>query len=618
MTPVIDLVNRWGDAFSATIGPLFAQSSILILLLLLLQPLLRRRLRASVRYAIWMLVPLKLLLPPGLALPTSVAYWLAPARTVVATSDAPTAATSTTALASPPVLITSPAPVVATASIQPPVSASLTPAAWFFVIWLSGVLCLAAWIARGYFNGRRLVRASSPAPPQLVQLAEACRRDLGVRATLAVRCSEAVPTPALCGLTSPAIVIPASIANLDAGMLRPVLLHELAHYRRGDMWTNQVIVLAQLLHWFNPLTWIASSVIRRTREEAVDEVVVGQMRGEEATYASTLIHIAKGVLARRVAMTAGSVGIMESGNALRGRIERVLSSRMPQRTRLGWPAAVAVVCIGCVVLPMAPGRTVVAQTTEAALTDGGPSLLEPFLILIPGYEDMRRRQLLERVAARPDDVALLRQAADALLVSDQAQAQAFLERAIALEPDNPQVAASLAQLHSLRAQTSHRPEDWRLALEYAEKEQELKPGVSAMYLKLAQFAFDAGELPKAGEYATEYVEKAKASNPGWATGDLVHKGNTVLGRLAVRDGRLDDADRYLLASADTSGSPVLKSFGPNMSLAKDLLEAGRPEVVLKYFEACDRFWTIDFFRLRRWSSAVRAGRIPEFGPNLVY
>jgi len=55
-----------------------------------------------------------------------------------------------------------------------------------------------------------------------------------------------------------------------------------------------------------------------------------------------------------------------------------------------------------------------------------------------------------------------------------------------------------------------------------------------------------------------------------------------------------------------------------MSLAKDLLEAGRSRPVLEYFDACGRFWKLDFLKLGRWSSTVRAGRIPEFGANLVY
>jgi hypothetical protein len=62
----------------------------------------------------------------------------------------------------------------------------------------------------------------------------------------------------------------------------------------------------------------------------------------------------------------------------------------------------------------------------------------------------------------------------------------------------------------------------------------------------------------------------------------------------------------------------MNSFGPNMSLAKDLLEKGEREVVLEYFELCRKFWKLHTGRLDDWSRDVKAGRIPDFGANLVY
>jgi hypothetical protein len=62
----------------------------------------------------------------------------------------------------------------------------------------------------------------------------------------------------------------------------------------------------------------------------------------------------------------------------------------------------------------------------------------------------------------------------------------------------------------------------------------------------------------------------------------------------------------------------MNSFGPNMSLAKDLLEKGEREVVLEYFELCRKFWKMDNGRRNDWSQEVKAGKIPDFGANLVY
>jgi hypothetical protein len=83
-----------------------------------------------------------------------------------------------------------------------------------------------------------------------------------------------------------------------------------------------------------------------------------------------------------------------------------------------------------------------------------------------------------------------------------------------------------------------------------------------------------------------------------------------LGRLALRRGDAEGAKEHLLASAEVKGSPVLNSFGPSMSLARDLLQAGERDAVLAYLERCSRFWKDDSPRV--WSEDIRAGRTPRF------
>ena len=83
-------------------------------------------------------------------------------------------------------------------------------------------------------------------------------------------------------------------------------------------------------------------------------------------------------------------------------------------------------------------------------------------------------------------------------------------------------------------------------------------------------------------------------------------------------GDVEQAKRRLVAAAKVSGSPQLDSFGPNMSLALELLEQGERDVVLEYFKRCGSFWKMGTDRLQEWTSQVQQGVIPDFGPNLRY
>ena len=75
---VIEKLNLWADHLAGIAWPVIWQSTVLIVAMFLFDLLLRRRLRASVRHALWMVVLVKLLLPPSFALPTGIAWWLRP------------------------------------------------------------------------------------------------------------------------------------------------------------------------------------------------------------------------------------------------------------------------------------------------------------------------------------------------------------------------------------------------------------------------------------------------------------------------------------------------------------------------------------------------------------
>ncbi|MFM2294157.1 MAG: hypothetical protein RLZZ350_570 [Verrucomicrobiota bacterium] len=134
----------------------------------------------------------------------------------------------------------------------------------------------------------------------------------------------------------------------------------------------------------------------------------------------------------------------------------------------------------------------------------------------------------------------------------------------------------------------------------------------------AKESFDAGLFFEARKYAEELAALTLQYSKDWNYGNAIQDANIVFGRLAVRDGKITEAKNFLLLAGKSPGSPQMDSFGPNMSLAKDLLQHGESEVVLEYFELCKKFWDGKFSTLDAWRDEVKAGRIPEFGANLFY
>lgn len=111
----------------------------------------------------------------------------------------------------------------------------------------------------------------------------------------------------------------------------------------------------------------------------------------------------------------------------------------------------------------------------------------------------------------------------------------------------------------------------------------------------------------------------------WNYGNMVYEGNQLLGLAALREGKVAPAKKYLLAAGKTPGSPQLNSFGPEMTLAQELLKKGEKQAVLDFLDEVAVFWathktgetklhnqlmTEHAALLQRWKAEIRAGKQP--------
>ena len=309
MNRTIELLNAWGTRFAEFAQPMLLQSAVLVGMLLAVDLILRKKARPSLRYALWMLVLVKLVLPPTLTLPTSIAYWLP--------SEAPA-----TAAPFPVEEMTSRPLAFATAVPQPGSPTRSEPLTWpgiLLLVWASvagGLAARATWHFRGAY---RLVRETTAPPASALDLLEECRTRLGLPHLVHLRAARGKVGPAVFGVFRPVVVISSElIEKLSTSELRSILLHELAHVKRGDLWINHLQILLQIFYWYNPAVWVANRTIRRIREQAVDEMVLVELQEEAESYPSTLVEVAKLALPRP-ASRIGFVGILEGGSALNQR-----------------------------------------------------------------------------------------------------------------------------------------------------------------------------------------------------------------------------------------------------------------------------------------------------------
>ena len=677
MNTLIESFNWSGAQLVQFAKPMIIQTVALTAIVATVDILLRKRVRAAFRYGLWMLVLVKLVIPPTLTLPTSVAYWFPkePGETprMVAMADATTASFASSTEGVPAAAQTAQA------------ATALDGAGLLFLIWMSVAAILALGVARNFWRAYRLVNDTAPAPGSAVELLEECREMLGLKQVVQLRANRMPVSPAVFGMVRPVIIVSSELLEkLTQPELKSILLHELAHVKRRDLWVNHVQILLQVTFWFNPAMWFANAMVRRVREQAVDELVLVEMKEEAEVYPSTLVQVAKLAL-ESPAMRMGFVGILQNGNPLSERIRHIINQPVPTSARIGFRGLALIGLIGVLVLPM--GRlTVAAEKNTKVIADSisevmsgrkltaeeakeleamlreNPDAVEARRKLLGYYRgnesrEARRRHVLwfiehrpeseihknfgsllaqidgeafekgkdlwlEHVEKQPKNAKILGNAAKYLLLSDQERAERLLKQAKELQPDNSQWAWELAQLYQLKgrfAEPGTKEELMKKALSEMKAAQAMTTEEMARFYNLdylSSMAFSAGELEQAKEYAEKFLQQAELYPDDWASGNAVHNGNIILGRIALRKGNVAEAAKHLLAAGKSEGSPQLNSFGPSMILAKELLEKGQNEAVLEYLDSVGSFWKSGADQLDRWKKLIKAGVDPDFGTNL--
>ncbi len=135
-------------------------------------------------------------------------------------------------------------------------------------VWLIGLAAMLLYALVSYLRLRRCVRASIP-----------LRENIYV-------CDE-VPSPFILGIVHPRIYLPSALDEAQRGS---VLSHERAHLARRDHWWKPLGFALLAVYWFNPLLWLAYTLLCRDIELACDERVLrGMDAGQVKDYSSALL-----------------------------------------------------------------------------------------------------------------------------------------------------------------------------------------------------------------------------------------------------------------------------------------------------------------------------------------
>lgn len=308
------------------------KGGVIILLAVAASLLLRGR-PAAVRHAIWTVAVVgQLLLPVG--------GRLLPAQALEVTV---------------PMAAMAPAPQPAAAAplrdAEPP--APVTAAPWkrfnpLLLIPIGSALLLLRLVMGTWRVGRLARRSARVVDGEWLALVQQQCEALQIARPVTLIRTERVHLPVTWGFIYPTILLPDAARDWSPALRRHVLLHELAHVKRGDALTQLAAQVAMALFWFNPLVWLAVRRMRAEAENACDDYVLRD--GERpSVYATTLFELVRAHDGPSLpAFASLSVG---SRSELETRVSAITHPRRDWSVRRAW-LAFAVTAMLVVVVPL--------------------------------------------------------------------------------------------------------------------------------------------------------------------------------------------------------------------------------------------------------------------------
>jgi beta-lactamase regulating signal transducer with metallopeptidase domain len=353
------------------------QASLFIAIVAIADRVFGRFIWPQVRYAVWLLAFVKLVLPPTLASQLSVVGRLVSSRAV----SVPTS--TSVAEWSVPVTdaVTTSSSVIATGYVEP-VLPGLDRQVVMLLVWLAGFCVFLSLIAvKIYIIKIEMLNADDPTPELLQQLEETSQR-AGLRRTPKLCITEAVPSAAVMGLLHPTLLIPPDFAHekTDSQAIQHVFLHEIAHIKRSDLVVHVVSVVLLAMFWPNPLVWYALKRAGQIREICTDATVSAILREETPAYRATLLNAARAYIDQPTATLnpLRFLGLVEGPTMMMERLRNLNAKSWKHSIIKRVTALAATLLLGLTVLPMCesnPSEVTGSDAVTGGLTTRGTNVM---------------------------------------------------------------------------------------------------------------------------------------------------------------------------------------------------------------------------------------------------
>jgi beta-lactamase regulating signal transducer with metallopeptidase domain len=247
------------------------------------------------------------------------------------------------------------APKDATAPTTTTTTSRPSPLVLLTAIWMLGCIAVLGRLAAGTAVVSRMAqRGERVTDEKWLGLMTRLAVGLGIDRPLTLLRGDTLGVPVTWGIVYPVVFLPQDANSWPEERRRYVLVHEMAHVKRLDAFTQLVAQFALAIFWFNPLVWLAASRMRRERENACDDYVLTHGT-KPSEYASDLLEIVRSIGTRnhRAAEPAFAALAMARRSEFEGRMLSILDPETPRTSLSRRGVVMTLITAIIVVAPLA-------------------------------------------------------------------------------------------------------------------------------------------------------------------------------------------------------------------------------------------------------------------------
>jgi beta-lactamase regulating signal transducer with metallopeptidase domain/biopolymer transport protein ExbD len=309
--------------------------SILICLIFAIKFIIGKRLPAWWSYSLWLLLLARMFIPWRFENPFNIYAFIAPSsidkgifELVLPVKEAATSSMKATATA-----------------------ATLAPNGWnlpldktLLFLWLAGAVGFGIYILLR--NIRFLIaikRSTVLTDEKTLELLKECKDRLNINKNVDIIITDNVRSPALFGYLHPRLLLPQGILeHFKHEELAFVFMHEMGHLKRHDIAVSCLTTLLQIIHWFNPVVWLAFYQMRIDQESACDATVLTRLRHHQPVeYATAIVAFLERYCQNR--QLPSMAGILENKTQMKRRLAMIVNHKRYSKKISGMAAALLII-----------------------------------------------------------------------------------------------------------------------------------------------------------------------------------------------------------------------------------------------------------------------------------